>query len=69
MSPTSQETKMALMARAIEVLTDDMAETNRAIDALQQERNHALRWGIASLGAAVVAMGSWIFQHIPGVGK
>jgi hypothetical protein len=43
-----------------------IAATDANIKALQDERNHALKWGIITLGASVIGMGSWIFNFVTG---
>lgn len=37
-----------------------------AVAAMQAERDHALKWGIVSLGVAVMSMGTWIFNLFTG---
>lgn len=45
---------------------DQIKTTNEAIKALQDERTKALKWGITVLGAAVMAMGSWMWSFLMG---
>ena len=66
MTAISQETKIALLTKNVADLTAALAKTDERIGALQEERNHALKWGIATLGAAVIAMGVWIFNQVTG---
>ncbi|MDB5937553.1 MAG: hypothetical protein JWQ01_4897 [Massilia sp.] len=35
------------------------------IAALEDERNKALRWGVLSLGGAVLGMAAFIWKHVP----
>lgn len=66
MTAISQETKIALLTKNVADLTAALAKTDERVGALQEERNHALKWGIATLGAAVIAMGVWIFNQVTG---
>ena len=66
MSAPSQETEIALLQKDVASLTQRLADTVRDIEALQDERNRALKWGIMTLGSAVVAMGYWIFNQLTG---
>lgn len=47
-------------------LQRDMHELKVAVAAMQAERDHALKWGIVTLGAAVISMGLWIFNLFTG---
>lgn len=62
----SVETQLALSSLRQKAIEDEQVEINGKIAALQEERNHFLRWGIIVLGSAVVAMGVWIFNLIWG---
>lgn len=70
MTTQSQEVTIALLKKAVESLTDELHEAKkvftRDIEALQDERNRALKWGIMSLGTAVMGMAYWIFNQITG---
>lgn len=64
----STETQIALLIlRQKEVendIADVRAESRAAIAALQDERTKALKWGVMSLGTAVMGMAYWIFDAI-----
>lgn len=62
----NQETEIALLKKDLAALTAQLADNQSAITALQDERNQALRWGLMSLGAAVLGLSSWIFNQITG---
>lgn len=47
-------------------LEDHLKATDAKVAALEDERNKAMKWGIGVLGAAVLGMGSWIFNFITG---
>lgn len=66
MTTPSTETQIALLAAALRTMESDLKEAGAAITALQEERNRALKWGITSLGIAVLGMASWIFNTITG---
>lgn len=44
-----------------------IAKANSKLSALEDERNQALKWGVISLGAAVIGMGVWIFEKLAAV--
>lgn len=62
----SQETDIELLKQEQEQINRHLVAQDQAIKALEDERNKALRWGITVLGAAVLAMGSWIFNLVTG---
>lgn len=66
MNTQQQEVEIARLQEAVKALGDKLAITTDAIEALQDERNRALKWGIMSLGSAVLAMGYWIFNQLTG---
>jgi hypothetical protein len=47
-------------------MEEEIAAANAKIAALEDERNKALKWGVLSLGSAVLAMGYWIFNKVIG---
>lgn len=66
MSDISQETQIALLTAEVKAMQIAQAATAKDIEALQDERNRALKWGIMSLGGAVMGMAYWIFNQITG---
>jgi hypothetical protein len=50
----------------MKAIEDHLKETDKKVAALEEERNKAMKWGIGVLGAAVLGMGSWIFNFITG---
>ena len=66
MSNQSTETQLALLIQWRAQVERDLQEANSAIHALQEERTRALKWGIGTLGAAVLAMGSWMWTFVTG---
>ena len=64
MSEHSTEVQIALLIQWREQVERDLQEANAAIHALQEERTRALKWGVGTLGAAVLAMGSWIWTTV-----
>lgn len=76
MPDPSTETQIALLIAGqkslVEHVEDVEARADRKIAilegelaALRLERDKALRWGVASLGGAVMAMATYIFKHTP----
>ena len=47
-------------------ITRENAELKKRMDAWDADRQRFFIWGILALGAAVVALGSYIWTHIPG---
>lgn len=66
MSDKSTETQLALLVQWRESVEDHIKATDAAVLALQDEHTKALKWGIATLGAAVIAMGSWMWSFVIG---
>jgi hypothetical protein len=44
----------------------EIAAVNAKLNAMQAERDSALKWGVSTLGLAVAGMATWIFQKITG---
>ena len=53
MSEQSTEVRLAL-------LDAELKSLRSAVSELKDERNHALKWGIVTLGASVISMGVWV---------
>lgn len=66
MSEHSNEIDLDRLMQWRVTVEDQIKETNDAIKALQDERTKALKWGITVLGAAVMAMGSWMWSFVVG---
>ncbi|PIL41893.1 hypothetical protein CR105_27270 [Massilia eurypsychrophila] len=77
MTTQSTETQLALLAAGLKEITreldevkaegdQDRARMNAKIAALEDERNKALKWGVGTLGAAVMGMAYWIFDKVVG---
>jgi hypothetical protein len=62
----SQETEIELLKQGQERINEHLGAQDDAIKALEDERTKALKWGITVLGAAVMGMGTWIFNLITG---
>ena len=59
----SPETEAALLAQQTDKRIKDL---ERQVDSLITDRERAMRWGIMALGAAVLAMASYIFNFVVG---
>lgn len=59
----SQDISIAVLQEQLKNLEALAAASLKKIEALEKDREHALRWGIMLLGTAVVSMGTWIFNH------
>ncbi len=75
MTNPSTETQLALLTAGLKEVSRELTEVKAAgdqerasmlakITALEDERNKALKWGVLSLGSAVMAMGYWIVNKI-----
>lgn len=62
----SQETDIAVMQEKQKSMEDDLKETKTAISALQEERTRALKWGVITLGSAIVGLFAWIASGVIG---
>ena len=62
----SQETEIELLKMEQERINAHLKAQDEAIKALEDERTKALKWGITVLGAAVISMGTWIFNLVTG---
>jgi hypothetical protein len=66
MPTTPKAPETVLLEYKLEALEKHLRETDAKVEALEEERNKAMRWGIGVLGAAVLGMGSWIFNFLTG---
>ena len=57
----SPETEAALLAEKTDQRIKDL---ERMVESLITDREKAMRWGILTLGAAVLAMASYIFNFV-----
>lgn len=80
MSDPSTETQIALLiagqkslvAQVEDVETraeKEISEVKAELADLRLERDKALKWGVLSLGGAVMALASYIFKHLPWSGS
>ncbi|NHZ81821.1 hypothetical protein F2P44_21445 [Massilia sp. CCM 8695] len=54
------------LKRVTDKANADIKEANDKIDALEDERTKALKWGVMTLGTAVMGMAYWIFDKVVG---
>lgn len=66
MPEVSTETQLALLVVQCNALQEALKKTDDAVKVLEDERNHALRWGIVTLGSAVVLMIGFIASFVAG---
>lgn len=64
--PTPPAHNSPVLEYQIKALEEHLKATDAKVAALEEERNKAMRWGIGVLGAAVLAMGSYIFNLVTG---
>jgi hypothetical protein len=64
MTAHEAEIKIVLLIEGQTRMEQEITEANAKIKALEDERNKALKWGVMSLGSAVLAMGYWILNKI-----
>lgn len=69
MSNPSTETQLAILTEKQKTMDERLQSTDAAVAALIDERNKALKWGILSLGSAVMGMGYWIVNFFTGHAK
>ncbi len=66
MEHQTAETKLALLSERQQKMDEHLKATDAAVKALEDERNHALRWGIITLGAGVMGLISVIWHLLVG---
>ena len=77
MTQTSTETQIALLTAGLAALQREIEENKEEADAkldtetkriaaLEDERNKALKWGVMTLGSAVLGMAYWIIEKVAG---
>ncbi|MDQ1834670.1 MULTISPECIES: hypothetical protein [Massilia] len=54
------------LKRVTDKANADIKEANDKIDALEDERTKALKWGVMTLGTAVMGMAYWIIDKVIG---
>lgn len=62
----SIETKVALLVQHLAQMEAHLEATDADMAMLRAERNQALKWGVMSLGSALLGMAYWIFSAITG---
>ena len=60
----SRETTDAMREWEMDALRKQVIEIRKDLDALNKEKEKAMRWGIMALGGAVLGMGSWIINFV-----
>lgn len=53
---------VAVLQEKIAALEDRLTVSEKRTAALVQDRDNAVKWGLMTLGAGVLSMGSWIFH-------
>lgn len=70
MQGQSPETRDALRDWELAALRKELTELRKEVEDFSREKDKAMKWGIMTLGAALLGMGSWIFNliisHLPG---
>lgn len=60
----SQETTNAIQEERIKNLEKDLAEVLTHVTNLEKDRDSAMKWGLITLGTAVVGLIVWIFNTL-----
>ena len=60
----SQETTNALQEERIKNLEKELYEISAHVTNLERDRDSAMRWGLITLGTAVVGLVVWIFNTL-----
>ena len=63
------DNKIGDLERENESLREELKKVTQRVDAWDADRNKFLIWGIMALGAAVFALGTYIWTHATGMGK
>jgi hypothetical protein len=56
----------ALTAHRLTEIEKHQEKIDEEIEALKDERNKALKWGIMTLGTCCIALAGWLFQFLAG---
>jgi hypothetical protein len=64
MTNPSAETQIATLREQLDAMRDRLSDMRTDVEALQEERNRARKWGVMALGSAVMGMAYWIFNAI-----
>lgn len=60
----SQETTNALQEERIKNLEKELADITKHVTNLEKDRDSAMKWGLITLGTAVVGLIVWIFNSL-----
>ena len=67
MAEPSVETQLAVLSQWRVEVERHIVTTDDSLEALKEERNHALKWGIVVLGGAVLSLigfiGTFVSSH------
>ena len=66
MAEPSLETQVAVLQQWKTTMEAHIANTDKEVQALKDERNSALKWGIMTLGTTVMGMAYWIVNQFTG---
>ena len=58
--------RVLVAAVALGLVKRAIGDLERMVDSLMTDREKAMRWGILTLGSAVLAMASYIFNFVTG---
>ena len=64
MAEHNNEVDIAILQQQLIALKDKQEVDHKALQALQQDRDRALIWGIIVLGSTVISLGAWILKNI-----
>lgn len=64
MPDMTQETQIALIERDVIVLKSALEEVREELMTLQVERDKALKWGIATLGALLLSVVAFVVNFV-----
>ena len=60
----SQETHNFATDSDIQALKSEVARLRDEVSTIKSDRDKQLKWGIAALGSAVLAMATWIWNNV-----
>ena len=64
MESNTDSVLIAVQAEKIKNLENKLHTTDARLQALEKDRESALKWGLILLGSTVLSMGAWIFKYI-----
>lgn len=60
----STEVDIAVLQQQVIAIKEKQAADHKALEALQNDRDRALVWGVIVLGSTVISLAAWIVKNV-----